>query len=141
MDATPKAKPQPKTFAGRERFLRGFKRRYQEVTLPDGEIVRIQNLSEAEKSRVDTASIDYKKSKIVRKAAQLSRARLLVACIVDAAGARLFGDDDTETLATELDSRDSQVIYAAILEWVGGDDEDFEETVKNSVDDPAGGTP
>lgn len=113
--------------------LLGGKRRFDAVSV-GGLNVRIQSLSELEKARVDAANIDYKRGRVAREAAVLSRARLIVACVVDDAGKRLFSDAQVEQVAKEMDSRVSDTIYRACVKHVGGEsNEDFAELVGNSA--------
>lgn len=115
--------------------LLGSKRRFDVVHV-SGRTVRIQSLSELEKSEIDAAAIDYKKGAVKRQAAQLSRARLICACVVDGEGNRVFDTDDrtVRKVAHEMDSRDSDQIYRACVSHVGGIEDDFEELVGNSAE-------
>lgn len=118
------------SYAGQANLL-GAERRYRDVETPVG-TVRIQSLSELEKSRVDAAAIDYKRTQIKRDAAILSRARLICAVVVDEAGERVFKDEDVDRVAHEMDSKVADAIFRGAQEHVGGEDEDFEELVGNS---------
>lgn len=111
--------------------LLGNKRRYEVVECA-GVSVRIQSLSELEKSEIDAAAIDYKRGGVSRQAAKLSRARLICACAVDEDGNKLFPNADVAKVASSMDSRISDALYRACVLHVGGDaDSDFDELVGN----------
>ena len=120
---------------GSEQLLSG-KRRYEYVTLRNGR-VRIQSLTEYEKAEIDAAAVDYKKSVIDRKAAMLSRSRMICAVVVNDDGRRIFSDGDVDRVAREMDSQDVDAIHKAAVKHIGGSEDDFAELVGNSETTPS----
>ncbi len=120
------------TIANREALLKLCKRRYATVDIPERNItVRIQSLSENEKSQYETCLIAKNGKGIMRERLQDATRRLLALCIVDDNGNRIFTDGDLSELAN-LDAFVSSRIYDACQEHCGFNKGDIDETVKNS---------
>lgn len=128
--------------ATRSDFLDGPKRRYTEFTCPaSGLVARIQSLREAEMSALEMAEFERDSvtdelirddaGRLVRKEAAISdsRARLIIATVVDADGKPLFAEGDLELL-NELDAADSIGLYEAIRTHLRADKRD--DAKKNS---------
>lgn len=117
-------------FLGREEFLAPQQRRYATVTMPGFGMVRIQSLTEREKSDFETAAMTVKGG-LSRRKLEEARRRLIVLCIVDANGNRLLTEQDMPTLEN-LDGAVSTRIYDECRRHCGFDEEDIETLVKNS---------
>jgi hypothetical protein len=86
------------------------KRRYKEVTLPaSGLTVRIQSLAAGEQSRYETAAMGPD-GKLNRNRMEDAESRLIVKCLVDEAGNRLFSDMQAGELAA-WDGADAAFLY------------------------------
>ena len=121
------------------------KRRYQELELPTGGMVRIQSLTEAEQSQYETDMLSGGEPKNVRgkrkdgdnrlqlskKALLVARLKLIVKCLVDAEGVRLFKDEEYTALE-EMDAADTKVIFDACDAMLKSDNDYFEEILGNS---------
>ena len=120
------------TIASREALLKLCKRRYSTVEIPERDIsIRIQSLSEAEKSQYETCLIAKNGRGIMRERLQDDTRRLIALCVVDEEGKRIFSDSDLSAIAN-LDSYISSRIYDACQEHCGFNKGDIDETVKNS---------
>lgn len=115
--------------ASRADFLSGPKRRYLDVPCPaSGLVARIQSLSEAEMSALEMAEFERdsitdelirdEDGRLVRREAAIAdtRARMIIATLVDDDGKRIFADGDLDLVKEQLDSADSLALYAAIGE-------------------------
>ena len=120
------------TIASREALLKLCERRYSTVEIPERDIsIRIQSLSEAEKSQYETCLIAKNGRGIMRERLQDATRRLIALCVVDEEGKRIFLDSDLSAIAN-LDSYISSRIYDACQEHCGFNKGDIDETVKNS---------
>ena len=120
------------TIASREALLKLCERRYSTVEIPERDIsIRIQSLSEAEKSQYETCLIAKNGRGIMRERLQDATRRLIALCVVDEEGKRIFSDSDLSAIAN-LDSYISSRIYDACQEHCGFNKGDIDETVKNS---------
>ncbi len=120
------------TIASREALLKLCERRYSTVEIPERDIsIRIQSLSEAEKSQYETCLIAKNGRGIMRERLQDATRRLIALCVVDEDGKRIFSDSDLSAIAN-LDSYISSRIYDACQEHCGFNKGDIDETVKNS---------
>jgi len=120
------------TIASREALLKLCERRYSTVEIPEREIsIRIQSLSEAEKSQYETCLIAKNGRGIMRERLQDATRRLIALCVVDEDGKRIFSDSDLSAIAN-LDSYISSRIYDACQEHCGFNKGDIDDTVKNS---------
>jgi hypothetical protein len=120
------------TIANREALLKLCERRYSTVDIPERDIsIRIQSLSEAEKSQYETCLIAKNGRGIMRERLQDATRRLIALCVVDEDGKRIFSDSDLSAIAN-LDSYISSRIYDACQEHCGFNKGDIDETVKNS---------
>lgn len=118
----------------RDEFLQRTKRRYANVTLRDGQTVRLQSLTEGERSDFETAPIKQNDQQREERL-KATRMRLLVRCIVDNEGKRLFGNEEYGLLA-ELDSSDTSRLFDKALEHTGFAESDVEAIAKNSPSTP-----
>ena len=107
-------------------------RRYIDLELPEvGLVVRIQSLSEKEKSEYETRLIAKSGRGVVRDRLQDATRRLIALCLVDDKNDRVFSNADIDKIG-ELDSFVSSRIYEACQEHCGFNKNDIETTVGNS---------
>lgn len=104
---------------------------YEDVDCPEwGGTVRIRSLSGTERDRWESAFIGRDGTPHVDKSYEGIRARLVVACAVDADGNQLFGRDDVKKLgaksAAPLDR-----LFDAAQRLSGLSDQDVEELAGN----------
>ena len=118
--------------ANRNALLKLCERRYINLELEDAGItVRIQSLSEKEKSTYETVLIAKSGRGILRERLQDATRRLIALCLVDENNERIFLDSDVNQIG-EMDSFVSSRIYDACQEHCGFNKGDIEDTVKNS---------
>lgn len=130
-------------FASAEELLQAAKkgRRYKAVPLPAcGLKSRIQSLKEDELSWYATQVVSKTGRGTVMGRIEDATRRLLVLCMVDQAGNRLFSSDDTDKLRG-WDSLDTQTLYNEITSHIGLGRDDIEAMVKNSSGTPAESSP
>ncbi len=135
--------PDENGFANAEQLLAvaGKERRYKSVFLPACKLtVRIQSLRENELSWYGTQVVSRTGRGNVMGRIEDATRRLLVLCLVDQAGGRLFSNNDTSKLR-DWDSLDTQALYNAITEHVGLGRDDIEAMVKNSPETLVEGSP
>ncbi len=112
------------SFATRETFLTGMKRRYSSETLPQsGAIVRFQSLADGEMTAYEMSSWKRDESGALRRdddEVLLNRPRLIVACVVDEEGNKLLTDADIPQIQL-LDGDDMTVLVNAIRLHCGFD--------------------
>jgi hypothetical protein len=119
--------------ANRNALLKLCERRYIDLELEDaGVTVRIQSLSEKEKSSYETVLIAKSGRGILRDRLQDATRRLIALCLVDDKNDRIFLDSDVNQIG-EMDSFVSSRIYDACQEHCGFNKGDIQETVKNSA--------
>lgn len=122
----------------REELLKKCKRTWRDVPLPTGGSVRIQSLSERERSDYEAGVLD-ERGRIHKDGLREARRRLIALSVIDDKGVQLFDmNGDLEHIA-ELNAADADAIYSAAREHSGFDVDDVEESVKNSSDTPADG--
>ena len=120
------------TIANRNALLKLCERRYIDLELADAGItVRIQSLSEKEKSTYETRLIAKSGRGILRERLQDATRRLIALCLVDEDNDRIFLDSDVDKIG-ELDSFVSSKIYDACQEHCGFNKGDIQDAVKNS---------
>ena len=120
------------TIANRNALLKLCERRYIDLELTDAGItVRIQSLSEKEKSTYETRLIAKSGRGILRERLQDATRRLIALCLVDENNDRIFLDSDVDKIG-ELDSFVSSKIYDACQEHCGFNKGDIQDAVKNS---------
>ena len=120
------------TIANRNALLKLCERRYIDLDLEDaGVTVRIQSLSEKEKSAYETRLIAKSGRGILRDRLQDATRRLIALCLVDENNDRIFLDSDVNQIG-EMDSFVSSRIYDAAQEHCGFNKGDIEDTVGNS---------
>lgn len=119
-------------YAGRESLLALSVRRYRDVEIDDGLKYRIQSLTEREKSSYEADILSNKSGQSVRLDRIVdSRLQLVVLCLVDGAGKRLFSKEDIPALR-ELDSAVVNALTTAINEHIAIEPGEVEKLVKNS---------
>tara|TARA_R110000824_G_scaffold11593_3_gene50812 strand:+ start:5450 stop:5848 length:399 start_codon:yes stop_codon:yes gene_type:complete len=128
--------------ANRTALLKLCERRYIDLELEGGLIVRIQSLSEKEKSSYETRLIAKSGRGVIRDRLQDATRRLIALCLVDEKNERIFSNADVDQIG-ELDSFVSSRIYDAAQEHCGFNKGDIEDTVKNCTgitveDSPSG---
>lgn len=133
------------TLASRDQLLSAAKakRRFVEVTLPvSGCAVRVQSLTELERAKFQSGFLDKNGDVRPDRLVNANR-RLIVLCLVDAAGNRLLNDNDVNGM-TEWDTADVQFLATACGRHTGiaaGDVQDAGDPEKNSEGTPAEGSP
>lgn len=86
--------------ASKNDILQFSKRRYSFVEIPEIDLkVRIQSLTEREKSRYETDLLSKSGRGVSRTRLMDASRRLVAICAVDNKGERLFTDDNVSTLA------------------------------------------
>lgn len=113
----------------REAMLAVCKRRYVTVDVPGVGDVRLQSLSELERSQYELAALDNKNA-VSREKLLHQRCRLIALCVVDDEGKRLFSDDDVRLLL-EMDSQITNAIFDAAQLHCGFTKADIEALEKN----------
>ncbi len=114
----------------RSDFLAPMQRRYRTVHLSSGQVVRIRNLTEREKSAFEAAVLTSKGEPSRSRIADLNR-RLIVITLVDTNGDLLLTPADVVALE-ELDGAITTQLVDAIREHCGFAEGDIEGLVKNS---------
>jgi len=115
----------------REQLLGKTKRRYCTVTLPEGEEVRLQSLSEGEKSNYDSSMLNVKSGGIFRDRLRDAERRLVVLTVVGDDDRPLLSLSDVEALAA-VDGRIISLLFNAATKHCGISKDDIEAAVKNS---------
>jgi len=106
-------------------------RRYVEATLPTSNLrVRVRSLSEREISRYQASMVTTKGAPRIERVARANR-KLIVLCLVTAAGDRLMKDSDAEKLE-EWDGKDSSFLAEVCSRHTGITSGDVEDLVGNS---------
>lgn len=120
------------TIANRNALLKLCQRRYIDLTIGDrGITVRLQSLSEKEKSTYETQLIAKSGKGILRERLQDATRRLIALCLVDENNERVFVTDSEIEKIGDLDSFVSSKIYDACQEHAGFNKEDISDSVKN----------
>ena len=118
--------------ASRDQLVALCQRRYIEIEIPEANLnVRLQSLSEKEKSDYETKLISKNGRGILKDRLADATRRLICLCVVDENGNRLFQDSDLDVIAN-MDSFVSSRIYEACQEHCGFNKTDIETAVKNS---------
>ena len=118
------------TIANRNALLKLCERRYIDLELADAGItVRIQSLSEKEKSTYETVLIAKSGRGILRERLQDATRRLIALCLVDDKNERIFMDSDVNQIG-EMDSFVSSRIYDACQEHCGFNKGDIQDAVE-----------
>lgn len=120
--------------ATREMFLKPAARRYDRFSVPGFGDVRIQSLTDGEKSDYEYELIAKKGGFVPSKLRNAAR-RLIVLTVVDDTGNRVLRDGD-ETKLEEMDGAITQAIYDRARTHCGFNEGDIEEAVKNSEQIP-----
>lgn len=129
------------TIANRTALLKLCERRYIDLELADAGItVRIQSLSEKEKSTYETRLIAKSGRGILRERLQDATRRLIALCLVDENNDRVFSDSDVNQIG-EMDSFVSSRIYDACQEHCGFNKGDIEDAVEKSAAIPVDDLP
>ena len=118
--------------AGKGDIIKFKKRRYTYVEIPELELrVRIQSLTEKEKSEYETQILSKTGRGISRSRLIDATRRLVALCVVDDKGNRLFASAEVSDLA-EVDALVISRIAAECEQHVGMKEGDIEELVGNS---------
>lgn len=112
----------------REGILAKRERRYRDIVLPSGGQVRIQSLTELERSEYNMMLLD-KKGNLDRKMLNKANRLLVVKTLVDENNSRIFMDHEEELLA-DMDSMDMEAIADASREHIGFGKEEVEDSEK-----------
>lgn len=126
-------------YTARDTFLGARKRRYRDVSLPDGSKFRIRSISERERSEWESG-VKVRKGQVTRESLVRLRARLICQCVVDHEGELLFLPGDVDALI-EKDSAVTDSLFEACREHCGISDADVEGLEKNCETTPAGSLP
>ncbi len=121
------------TVATRDQLLDGPNpRRYGVTTLPVREIlVRYQSLTDREVSDYQMMALNTK-GRTRPERLRDATLRLMVLCLVDAKGNRLFANRDIPKLGG-WDSKDTSHLYKVVSEHCGINPEDIEDLAKNEI--------
>jgi len=117
-------------YASRESLLGGYTPIYEDVTLPNGETVRIRNLPAGERDKYVLVSRNLKTGGQSLRGLETATARLIVLCVVDKNGNRLFSADDIPILS-EQDPAITDAIYEAAARLCGLIEDNEETDEKN----------
>jgi hypothetical protein len=118
--------------ASRDALIQLCQRRYAEIELSDvGVVVRIQSLSEKEKSDYETVLISKNGRGILKDRLADATRRLIALCVVDENDKRVFTDNDLSVISS-MDAAVASRIYDACQEHCGFNRGDIEGAVKNS---------
>ena len=117
--------------ANRESIFSGaaVNRRYAVVSVPILGRVRIQSLTELERSTYEASRLDDS-GQWDRKSGSAAKVKLIILCCVDDEGNCLFIDSDAAKLQ-QLDSLVTDRIFDRCLAHCGFGDEDIEGIAKN----------
>lgn len=119
-----------------------LKRRYDDFTLPVADRkVRIQSLSELELSRYQAESFAAD-GRTIRKSMMLNaNGRLIILCVVDAAGNRILNKSHLQKISTGWDGADSAALYDKCAEHCGITRQGVDAIAKNSDETPDASQP
>ena len=123
--------------AAAEMFGKPLKRRYKTLdSLPvSGFVLRIQSLTEREKSAWEAESIAKKGDGLRIERLKDANRRLFQLCLVDADGNRYVSDAQRNEFA-DWDAADTSVLYDGCAAHCGINKADIEDLVKNSEATP-----
>lgn len=110
-------------------LLTRCQRRFIDVSLPDAGVVKLQSLTELERSQLELRMFD-KAGKVAVSKLPEAKLRTLAACMVGEDQQRLFTDAEWGDLQS-LDSGIIAVIYSACLKHIGFEDDEIEELSGN----------
>jgi len=122
-----------------EDLLAMTKRRYDYVNVSGGKQVRIQSLSELEKSDFETELMKKKGEGLSLARLRHARQRLIALTAVNDEGALLFNGDATGL--NDVDGAITALIYDRARSHCGFEKDDIENLVKNSEGTPAEDSP
>jgi len=124
-------------YADKSQILAANKRRYADVSIPGVGTVRVRSLTERERSEYEAGFLDSD-----GKATNLvdGKVRLIVLCVCNAEGQRLFSDADKEVLGG-VDAVVTNALADICREHCGFTDADIEVLAKNSEATPADASP
>jgi hypothetical protein len=117
-------------FVTREQLLAPMKRIYKEIEIEGLGKVRIRNISEAERARMEAPNYTKKGTLNLEKLGD-ARCRLIVAAVVDVDGNPILTNSDVQHLRAN-DSRIINELSEAIGEHCGISQQDMEDIEKNS---------
>jgi len=117
-------------FITREQLLAKAKRRFQEFEIPDFGKVRIQSLTERERSNYEAEMLDSKgatrKSKLIQ-----ARRKLIALTVVDVSGDLLLNESGDVKALEEQDGSITDAIFEQAMIHCGIKENDIEVLVKN----------
>ena len=130
-------------FLDRAAILGAADTTYETVEVPEwGGSVRVKSLTAAERDKFETDSI-VESGKGKRKTIDVNmrnmRARLVVRCVVDKDGKRVFSDTDAEVLGDKNAAIVTR-IYEVASRLAGLSEADMEELAGNSETGPSAGS-
>lgn len=114
-------------YADKSQILAANKRRFADVDVAGVQRLRIRSLTEKERSKYEADFLDTE-----GKATNLvtGKARLIILCVCDASGRRLFSDADIAAIL-EMDAVVTNSITDACRSHCGFTDADVEDLAKN----------
>ena len=124
-----------KKYLNRAEILAQDDLKYEDVEVPEwgGAMVRVRSLNASERDRFEASTVQRNGKKVTTNLENI-RARLVLLCLVDEKGERLFDEGDTYPLggksAAALDR-----IFTVAQRLNGLRDEDVDELAKNSNGD------
>ncbi len=127
-----------KKIASRDALLGFCKRRYKDITIA-GLDLRIQSLSEREKSQFEVETLTSKGDMVMDKL-KLAKVRLMVLCLVEDDNTPMFAESDYNRLQ-DMDGAVVSKIYDDCRKHCGFEDGDIEGLVKNFDATPSDASP
>lgn len=139
-------------FVTRESIRGKLKRQYQAVDVPSGARFRLQSLSEGEQTEYESFMAGVliqsktKRQEYLGQIMREGRRRLLQKTLVDGDGALLYGPEELQALADDIDAKDAEALFAAAQKFTGVESEQqmgpaVEGMVKNLLGTIADGSP
>lgn len=113
-------------YLDRSALLGRTARRYKDVPLSDGGIVRLQSLTDLERMEWNQELFDTDGKPIVERW-KYQTAKLLVRVIVDGEGKRVFADHEWESIL-DMDSLDTDVLGDEARKHIGAVDRDAKKS-------------
>jgi hypothetical protein len=126
-------------YATREQLLAPTPRRYRDYVIDGLGKVRIQSLSELDRSNIEKPNFTKKGEINIEKAAD-TKCRSIVVAVVDGNGSQLLNNNDIALLRAK-DAKVVADLYAAVAEHCGLDKDRSEDHEKNSGPTPGDGSP
>lgn len=119
-----------------------LKRRYDSFTMPVcGKKVRVQSLSEAELAHYQAESFAGDGRTIKRSMMHSANGRLIILCVVDAAGNRILNKSHLQRIAHDWDGADTAALYDFCADHCGITRQGVDALAKNSDETPVASQP